>query len=60
MWTVEYFSAENQAYQSLIKNGYKPEGRTQNLKHVVVFDKNEKPLRFKDWQEAVKELCTGK
>ena len=33
----EYIEAENQAYDTLVKNGFSPQGRTKDFKKVVVF-----------------------
>ena len=58
----EYMRAENQAYEALIESGFLPNGRTKNLKQVVVFKiikehENKEVFHFTNWQEAKESLC---
>lgn len=61
----EYISAENEAYETLLNNGFLPNGMTKDFKKVVVFKienehkNNEKKevFYFNNWQEAKESLC---
>ncbi len=61
----EYFRAENEAYENLIKKGYTPKGADRSFKTVSVMkfeypEFRENPVKrgkcevyhFKNWQEA--------
>ena len=60
----EYIKAENQAYDELVNNGFRPQGRTRDFKEVVVFkienehknNEHREVFHFNDWQEAKNEL----
>lgn len=65
----EYISAENKAYDELIKNGYTPQGAGEEFKTVCVMKFEhpefwENPVKrekcevyhFKNWQEAAETL----
>ena len=60
----EYLTAENNAYDKLVENGYTPSGMTKGFNKVVVFKienehrNNEKKevFYFNNWQEAMEKL----
>lgn len=65
----EYFRAENEAYENLIKKGYTPQGADRSFKTVSVMkfeypEFRENPVKrgkcevyhFKNWQEADSNL----
>lgn len=59
-----YLTAENKAYDNLIRKGYSPQGCDKNFEKVIVFkifnphtnDEKKDIYYFKDWQEADADL----
>ena len=62
---IEYIAKENQAYESLVKSGFRPNGITKDFKKVVVFkienehknNERKEVFHFANWQEAKNKLC---
>ena len=56
----KYLTAENKAYDQLIKKGYRPQGVDKNFKNVVIFKienehtnyEKKEIFYFENWQEA--------